>query len=358
MKFGYFTLSDNHYPDNPRTAEQFLIEIRDQAVLAEKLGLHSAWIGEHHFNRRGCVSQPGIVLANVAGVTSRIRLAPAVVVLPIHHPIHCAEEWATLDHLSGGRCDFAAGRGYDAHEFYPFGADFMKAAEHFTEGVDLLMRCWRETKPFDHKGEFYEFHNVEVFPKPLQKDWRPYMGSFSKFSMGLAAKWDWNLLLAPFASTILFGNLANAVKAYKEVCEEAGKPVRKVKCSYFIHIGGGAKEEDAAQQRMIDYISMAGLRKTMSQGGLQPLPQSLSYFKKIGERINDPRKGDFDDNSMLSGSTQRIIDSLKKVEAIGIDEVILYFNFGNRPDAFVREQMHLFCADIAPHFAGGAARRA
>ena len=351
MKFGYFTLSDNRYPNNPRSAEQFLIEIRDQAVLAEKLGLYSAWIGEHHFNRRGVVSQPGMVLANVAAVTKRIRLAPAVIVLPIHHPIHCAEEWATLDHLSGGRVDFAAGRGYDSHEFTPFGADFMKAAEHFSEGVELIMRCWRETKPFDWNGEFYKFHDVEVFPKPLQTEFRPYMGSFSRFSMALAAKHDWNLLLAPFASTILFGSLGGAVQAYKEECEKAAAPVRKVKCSYFIHIGVGAKEADIAQQRMIDYISMAGLRKTMSQGGLQQLPDSLAYFKQIGAVTNDPKKGDFDDKSFLSGSPQQIIDSLKKVEAVGIDEVILYFNFGNKPDAFVREQMQWFAEAIAPKFA-------
>ena len=59
--------------------------------------MHSAWIGEHHFNRRGCVPVPGLVLSNIAAMTSRIRLGPSVVVLPIHHPIHVAEEWAALD---------------------------------------------------------------------------------------------------------------------------------------------------------------------------------------------------------------------------------------------------------------------
>ena len=137
MKFGYFTLSDNRYPNNPRSPEQFLVEIRDQAVLAEKLGLNSAWIGEHHFNRRGCVSVPAVVLANIAAATTRLRLGPAVVVLPIHHPIHVAEEWATLDQLSGGRVDFAAGRGYDSHEFAPFNADFQSSAEQFGEGIEL-----------------------------------------------------------------------------------------------------------------------------------------------------------------------------------------------------------------------------
>ena len=355
MKFGYFTLSDNRYPDNPRTPAQFHIEIRDQAVLGEKLGLNSAWIGEHHFNRRGCVSMPGMMLANIAAATTRIRLAPAVVVLPIHHPIYVAEEWATLDQLSNGRVDFACGRGYDSHEFTPFGADFQQSAEQFAEGLELLHKCWHEPGPFSFKGKFYDCEDIDVHPKMYQKEFRPYMASFSKFSMTLAAEWDWNLLLAPFATTVLFGNLANAVNAYREICEQKGTPVRKVKCSYFIHIGEGAEEEARAQERMINYITMAGLRKTMSQGGKGQLPESMQYFKQIGAALNDPKSGDFDDRSMLFGSPQRIIDSLKKVEEIGIDEVILYFNFGNAPDPYVRETMHRFAEEIAPAFAASKA---
>ncbi|MDF2115271.1 LLM class flavin-dependent oxidoreductase [Roseiarcaceae bacterium H3SJ34-1] len=350
LKFGYFTLSDNRYPNNPRTPEQFHLEIRDQAILAEKLGYHSAWIGEHHFNRRGCVAMPSLILANIAAVTTRIRLSPAVVVLPIHHPIYVAEEWATLDQLSNGRVDFAAGRGYDSHEYTPFGVDFQKSAEHFAEGIDLLMKCWKEEGPFSYKGQFYNFDDLEIHPKPLQKDFRPYMASFSRFSMELAADWDWNLLLAPFASTILFGDLGRAVQAYREICEQKQKPARKVKCSYFIHIGDKPGDDDIALERMINYITMAGLRKTMSQGGKGPLPPTMQYFTKIGEKLNDPKKGDFDDNSLLFGSPQRIIETLKRVEANGLDEVILYFNFGNARDAFVRDQMQIFAEEIAPAF--------
>jgi alkanesulfonate monooxygenase SsuD/methylene tetrahydromethanopterin reductase-like flavin-dependent oxidoreductase (luciferase family) len=350
MDFGYFTLSDNRYPNNPRTTEQFLLEIRNQAVLAEQLGYHSAWIGEHHFNRRGCVSQPSLMLSNIAAATTRIRLAPAVVVLPIHHPIYVAEEWATLDVLSNGRVDFATGRGYDSHEFGPFGVDFQKSAEQFSEGVDLLMQCWTRKEPFSFHGNFYHFDDVEVHPKPLQKEFRPYMGSFSKFSMELAADWDWNLILAPFASTIIFGSLENAVAAYREICAAKTKPARKVKCSYFIHIGGKPEDEDAALDRMINYVTMAGLRRTMSQGGSGPLPPTMQYFKTFGERLNDPKKSDFDDNSLLFGPPDRIIDRLKQVEALGIDEVILYFNYGNAEDSLTRDQMHRFAQEIAPAF--------
>jgi luciferase-like monooxygenase len=72
MKFGYFTLSDNHYDDNSRDANSFVADILDEAVYAEEVGLHSAWIGEHHFSTLGVLSCPDLVLANVAARTKRI----------------------------------------------------------------------------------------------------------------------------------------------------------------------------------------------------------------------------------------------------------------------------------------------
>ena len=91
--------------------------IHGQALYADKLRMHSAWIGEHHFNSLGVLSCPDLVLSYIAARTENIRLAPAVTVLPLHHPIRVAEQWATLDLLSNGRVDFAAGRGYDRREY-------------------------------------------------------------------------------------------------------------------------------------------------------------------------------------------------------------------------------------------------
>src|SRR6202158_5588331 len=124
MEFGYFTLSDNHYANNSRNANEFVANIVAEAVYAEEIGLHSAWIGEHHFSTLGLLSCPDLVLANVAARTSRIRLAPAVTVLPLHHPIRVAEQWATLDLVSGGRVDFATGGGLDRGEDLRFNIAF------------------------------------------------------------------------------------------------------------------------------------------------------------------------------------------------------------------------------------------
>ena len=72
MEFGYFTLSDNHYENNPRDANQFVSDIAAEALYADQLGMHSAWIGEHHFNSLGVLSCPDLVLAYIAARTKHI----------------------------------------------------------------------------------------------------------------------------------------------------------------------------------------------------------------------------------------------------------------------------------------------
>src|ERR1700737_5300990 len=135
MEFGYFTLSDNHYTNNSRDANTFVSDILAEALYADQLGMHSAWIGEHHFNSLGVLSCPEIVLSFIGARTKHIRLAPAVSVTPLHHPIRVAEQWATLDLISNGRVDFAAGRGYDRQEYLPFTTAFENTQRFFWEGM-------------------------------------------------------------------------------------------------------------------------------------------------------------------------------------------------------------------------------
>src|SRR5499427_9378551 len=188
MDFGYFTLSDNHYENNGRSPNQFVEDITNEALYADQLGMHSAWIGEHHFNSLGVLSCPDLVLAYIAGRTQRIRLAPAVTVLPLHHPIRVAEQWASLDLLSNGRVDFAAGRGYDRREYDPFGVDFAGNQAIFEEGMELVRRLWSADGRISHHGKYYSFDDVRNTPKPVQRPIPTYVGSFSKPSIELAAR--------------------------------------------------------------------------------------------------------------------------------------------------------------------------
>src|SRR5246500_4821874 len=195
MEFGYFTLSDNHYENNERSASQFVADITAEALYADKLGMNSAWIGEHHFNSLGVLSCPDIVLAYVAANTTRLRLAPAVNVLPLHHPIRVAEQWATLDLLSGGRVDFAAGRGYDRREYLPLNVSFEDNQAIFEEGMEVVRRLWAADAPVSHQGRHYAFADVSITPKPVQRPLPVYVASFSKPSIELAARLGCGLIV-------------------------------------------------------------------------------------------------------------------------------------------------------------------
>jgi len=355
MDFGYFTLSDNRYPNNTRTAEQLIREIYDQALWAEQVGLNSAWVGEHHFNLLGVNACPNMLLAQIAGATKRIRLAPAVVLLPVHHPLHVAEEWATLDLLSGGRVDFAAGRGYDKLEYGPFGADFARSSDIFTEGMEVLWRAWTEPGKWSHKGQFYSFDNIEVRPRPVQSPLRPYVACFSRPSMELAAKWDWNIIYAPFAAAMVYGSLADAVRVYREECETRHqRPGRRAMCSYFVHIADTLQEEAYGRESLIRYFHDALISAFPSDPA--KVPPTYKYFIEIVDILKNMKPESLTSKSVLVGSPQKIIDDLKAVERAGIGEVILYFNYGLKPHAMVKEQMQRFMAQVAPAF-DGAHRR-
>src|SRR5579864_5259344 len=246
MDFGYFTLSDNHYENNRRGANEFVADILDEAVYADELGYHSAWIGEHHFNSLGVLSCPDLVLANAAARTKKIRLAPAVTVLPLHHPIRVAEQWATLDHLSGGRVDWAAGRGYDRREYEPFNVDFNDNQAIFEEGMELVRRLWDAgDQRISHRGRYYRFENVRITPQPVQKPIPAYVASFSKPSIELAGRLGCGLVVAPFAAAMTFGGLRQVRELYDATCARHGKKPGRLMCSYFLHFADTPAAEAA-----------------------------------------------------------------------------------------------------------------
>jgi len=349
MKFGYFTLSDNAYRDNQRPANQFVLEITDQAVYAEQVGMHSAWIGEHHFSTLGVLSCPDLALAHIAARTEHIRLAPAVTVLPLHNPIRVAEQWATLDLLSGGRVDFAAGRGYDRREYEPLGVSFEDNQSIFEEGMDVVRRLWSAGAPITHRGKHYAFENVMITPQPLQRPIPAYVGSFSQPSIELAARLGCGLIVAPFAAAISFGGLRQVRELYLASCARHGTVPGRLMCSYFIHFANTQTEEDAARARQIRYYRECVI--PAFPGDPATAPPSYRYFIAMVERLRSVRPQDLTENSVLIGSPSHITEALQRVREAGFDEVILYFNVGLKPHAQVKDEMARFMTDVAPAFA-------
>ena len=354
MEFGYFTLSDNHYENNARSANQFVSDILDEAFHAEQLGFHSAWIGEHHFNSLGVLSCPDLVLANLAARTKRIRLAPAVTVLPLHHPIRVAEQWATLDLLSNGRVDWAAGRGYDRREYEPFRIDFNDNQAIFEEGMEVVRRLWAAGgERIAHHGKHYHFDDVRITPQPVQKPIPSYVASFSKPSIELAARLGCGVVVAPFAAAMTFGGLKQVAELYHTLCAKYGTKPGRLMCSYFAHFADTKEQEAAQRARQIRYYRECVIPAL--PGDPKTAPPSYRYFVDMVDRLGKVRPEDLTENSVLLGTAQQITDTLKKVEAAGFSEVILYFNVGLKPHQQVKDEMARFSEQVAPVFRRKAA---
>jgi alkanesulfonate monooxygenase SsuD/methylene tetrahydromethanopterin reductase-like flavin-dependent oxidoreductase (luciferase family) len=349
LQFGYFTLSDNHYVDNRRGANQLIADILDEALYAEEIGLHSAWIGEHHFSTLGVLSCPDLLLAQVAAKTERIRLAPAVTVLPLHHPIRVAKQWATLDLLSNGRVDFAAGRGYDRREYAPFHVSFDDNQAIFEEGMEIVRQLWASEAPISYHGRHYQFDDVAITPRPVQRPIPSYVASFSRPSIELAGRLGCNLIVAPFAAAMTFGGLRQVTDLYHETCSRHGHAGGRLMCSYFLHFADSPAEEEAARARQIRYYRECAI--AAFPGDPATAPPSCRYFVEIVDRMSKVQPQDLSENAVLLGSPAQITDTLKKAEAAGIAEVILYVNVGLKPHAQVKDEMARFMAEVAPAFA-------
>ena len=170
----------------------------------------------------------------------------------------------------------------------------------------------------------------------------------------MAAGRGLNMIFAPFAAAMMYGGLGPAVEQYREACVKAGKSPGHAKCSYFIYIADTPAEDMRGRQFLLDYFRYCVLRAFPDDP--TRMPPSRHYFMKINEILRGMTRETLSDKSILMGPADAIIETLKRVEQDGIEEVILYFNVGRKPHALVKEQMHRFMEEVATAFAGAYTR--
>jgi alkanesulfonate monooxygenase SsuD/methylene tetrahydromethanopterin reductase-like flavin-dependent oxidoreductase (luciferase family) len=172
MKFAAYAMPS--YSDEfGLTQSQFLSATLDHLVAAEDLGFDSVWVNEHHFHRYGGM-MPALptMLAALSQRTSRVRLGTSVVVLPLHNPLQVAEQLAMVDLLSGGRLEFGIGRGFVAHDYEVLGVSYRDAQARLTESLHVILEAWTG-EAFTHHGAYFQFPEVEVWPRPEQRPHPP-----------------------------------------------------------------------------------------------------------------------------------------------------------------------------------------
>ncbi|MFB7891870.1 LLM class flavin-dependent oxidoreductase [Microbacterium sp. NPDC056044] len=182
------------YRADPITGHQVspaerLAETLQQAIRAEELGLDAVAIGERHAGHF-ISSSPTVLLGAIAARTRSIRLNSGVTVLSVLDPVRVAEDYATIDQLSGGRLDITIGKGNEVAQFPLFGLDIDDQWELLAEKYELLRTLWREEDVTWPGTEFTRaLSGVTTLPRPYAGAPRVWHGSATTlFSAGLAAK--------------------------------------------------------------------------------------------------------------------------------------------------------------------------
>jgi alkanesulfonate monooxygenase SsuD/methylene tetrahydromethanopterin reductase-like flavin-dependent oxidoreductase (luciferase family) len=161
----------------------------DNAVLAEQLGFDSFAVGERHAGEFAS-SAPTVLLGAIAQATDRILLSTGVTVLSLLDPVRVAEDYATIDQLSGGRLEIVIGKGNDDRHFPLFGLDLAHQYEYFTENHALLRRLLGGERVSWTGRHRPDLHEVTTFPRPFAGPFRIWHGSAtSTTAVDLAAAW-------------------------------------------------------------------------------------------------------------------------------------------------------------------------
>ena len=165
MKFGLY--SSIAHPPRGEHLDRCVDEVIAEAQFAEDSGFDACFFGEHHQDKDGFLPSPLIVATAVAVRTRRLTVGTSIMLLPLHHPVHVAEDVITLDIVSKGRVVLGVGIGYQAADFQAFAVPMGHRVALFEEGVDIIRKCW-SGEPFSYHGTHYTLEGIQIRPRPFQ----------------------------------------------------------------------------------------------------------------------------------------------------------------------------------------------
>ena len=212
MKLALFGLPRNDSATDPDVLVR-------QARLAEDAGIESLWVGDHILLPPGEGDQPRLevvaVLTYLAAVTSRVRLAAGVFVLPQRQPVLLAKQLTSLDVLSRGRLIIGIGAGYVENELSALGVTLAERGPRTDEYLAAMRALWSST---DFDGKFVSFTGGIQRPIPVQQPHPPIVvGGESPSAVRRAVQqgngwYGWTL--DPAETSKALANLRSAASRY------------------------------------------------------------------------------------------------------------------------------------------------
>ncbi|HEX4249383.1 MAG TPA: LLM class flavin-dependent oxidoreductase [Pseudonocardia sp.] len=342
MKLSLMTLGDqvtDPVTGTRETAAERHRAIVEAAAVADQVGFHGIHIGEHH-GLEYIFSTPPVILAAIGERTRRLRLSTAVTLAANLDPVRAAEDYATVDVLSGGRCEVVVGRGnFFVSTYTLFGQRIDDSHELFRQNVELLTALW-SGKEVNFPGSAHRAPIEEFVLQPPPVGVLPLWigGGASESTAELAARLGLDLML-PSA----FGNpemFKPVVETYRERFASYGH-AHQPRVGACWHVNVGATSQ-AARERWE--------------------PRYRAYFelmKEIIPRVNpDPpafikKPFDFDfltsRGPALVGSPDEVADRLNSsARMLSADTNLIYVDMGGQPADEFRDMVELLGTRVIP----------
>lgn len=359
MKWGTFSLSQ--MPDQSLRSEAFDADFR-QFELAEELGFDTIWIAEHLFSTYGVVTSTQVLAAAIAMRTKKIDIGTAVVVIPFNHPLRTASDFALVDVLSHGRLKFGVGRAYQPHEFLGLGVPMEQSREMYSEGLEIVLRAWKE-ETVSFEGKFWKAPQpVEVLPKPHQRPHPPvYQATVSPESFEQAARLGVNLqLAAPFTYRTYRetwkDELQKHLKGYEETCRKLGRDGKKTERMMLFPFYVAETDEEARRQYQ-PHVEWFYNKVASHQQAVKGMPATIKGYElgmTEGKKTREMGYLSFDKltehHAAIVGSPERCVDALREAkERFGLTEIALWTNLGGIDPRASERAMRLIMDKVAPH---------
>ncbi|MDA9440626.1 luciferase [Bradyrhizobium sp. CCBAU 51745] len=330
-----------------------LHELVDEVRLAEKMGFDCASLSEQHVALGGISSSaPEVVYGYLAAVTSRIKLRPAVTLMPqkINHALRTAERLAVTDILSNGRMEFYAGRANTTIAMRAFNVDPGETLAQMEEGIALLKKSMREDI-FTFEGKYYQVPPRMLVPKPLQKP-HPVIGIAATSER--SHSWAGAEGLAVMSNSIYQGwevqeKLLNSYRrSWKH--DELG-PLERPRIGIPLFCGIGPTDQKAKEDYAEPLMNYAKI-STDAYPRLAKIADDYAYMSESVPAMERAAK-DWDyllnhSATTVCGSPDTVIRQIEKFQALGVDEVLLHLDSVNHEK--IMEAIEMVGRYVIPHF--------
>ncbi len=337
MRFGAHYLP-TYVPSHEGSVNQFYGLMFEQMEEFERLGFHDIWVTEHHFSGYGgTIPHPPTFLAAIARTTKTIRLGVAISVLPFHSPLDVAESYGMVDIISNGRLEFGVGKGSEPVEYRRAGLSMDTATVHMKEATAIIQQAWSD-EPVNFRGELFEYHDVNVLPKPVQRPHPPiWVGAAkSEDTFRWAGEKGFNLMTLPyFYATPDF--LQKNIGVYKEALSQTGHGKGEVLGKFHIYV------TDSLDQAVRDTEPHL---KNYHAAHKAADPNRETKLRSRTDFTSEIEKG-----FIIAGDPQRCIDAIHRWrEEVGLNTMSGTFHFGGMPHEMALKNIRLFAERVMPAF--------